>query len=171
MTNTLFLIPQLSKLLLLLSLSTRKHTSTASCAILSNFFEERRTQNHPQYLSWLSRTLFPTTFLEIAVYACTCLHHSAHPPPPPPKKKKFDHHHPDGHKYFAGKPERQKYFAYFRFALSVGHLYLFYASIREVALPYKTIVLWFYGGGRGCIHVEIPPVRKGGKGQAVTGVL
>ena len=49
--------------------------------------------------------------------------------------------------------------------------YLFYASIREVALPYKTIVLWFYGGGRGCIHVEIPPVRKGGKGQAVTGVL
>ena len=88
MTNTLFLIPQLSKLLLLLSFSTRKHTSTASCAILSNFFEERRTQNHPQYLSWLSRTLFPTTFLEIAVYACTCLHHSAHPPPPPPKKKK-----------------------------------------------------------------------------------
>ena len=36
--------------------------------ILSNFFEERRTQNHPQCLSRLSRALFPTTFLEIAVY-------------------------------------------------------------------------------------------------------
>ena len=41
----------------------------ASCAILSNFFEEQRTQNHPQYLSGLSRALFPTTFLEIAVKA------------------------------------------------------------------------------------------------------
>ena len=36
--------------------------------ILSNFFEKKRTQNHPQCLSGLSRTLFPTTFLEIAVY-------------------------------------------------------------------------------------------------------
>ena len=35
--------------------------------ILSNFFEERRTQNHPQCLSGLSRALFPTTFPEIAV--------------------------------------------------------------------------------------------------------
>ena len=41
----------------------------ASHAILSNFFEEQRTQNHPQYLSGLSRALFPTTFLEVAVYA------------------------------------------------------------------------------------------------------
>ena len=40
-----------------------------SCAILSNFFEEQWTQNHPQYLSGLSRALFPTTFLEIAVNA------------------------------------------------------------------------------------------------------
>ena len=40
----------------------------ASPAILSNFFEEKGTQNHPQYLSGLSRALFPTTFLEIAVY-------------------------------------------------------------------------------------------------------
>ena len=40
----------------------------ASRAILSNFFEEQRTQNHPQHLSGLSRALFPTTFLEIAVY-------------------------------------------------------------------------------------------------------
>ena len=32
--------------------------------ILSNFFEEQNTQNHPQYLSGLSRALFPTTFLE-----------------------------------------------------------------------------------------------------------
>ena len=30
--------------------------------------EEQWTQNHPQYLSGLSRALFPTTFLEIAVY-------------------------------------------------------------------------------------------------------
>ena len=41
----------------------------ASSAILSNFFEEQWTQNHPQYLLGLSRVLFfPTTFLEIAVY-------------------------------------------------------------------------------------------------------
>ena len=40
----------------------------ASRVILSNFFEEQWTQNHPQYLSGLSRALFPTTFLEIAVY-------------------------------------------------------------------------------------------------------
>ena len=44
-------------------------TSQTSRAILSNFFEEQcRAQNHPQYLSGLSRALFPTTFLEIAVY-------------------------------------------------------------------------------------------------------
>ena len=36
--------------------------------ILSNFFDEQSTQNHPQCLSGLSRALFPTTFLEIAVY-------------------------------------------------------------------------------------------------------
>ena len=39
----------------------------ASRAILSNFFEEQWTQNHPQYLSGLSRALFPTTFLKTAV--------------------------------------------------------------------------------------------------------
>ena len=42
--------------------------SVAFRAIFSNFFEEQSTQNHPQYLSGLSRALFPTTFLEIAVY-------------------------------------------------------------------------------------------------------
>ena len=41
----------------------------ASHAILSNFFEEEWTQNHPQYISGLSRALFPTTFLKMAVYA------------------------------------------------------------------------------------------------------
>ena len=41
--------------------------SMASRAILSTFFEEQRTQNNPQYLLGLSHTLFPTTFLEIAV--------------------------------------------------------------------------------------------------------
>ena len=42
--------------------------SMTSPAILSNFFEKQWTQNHPQYLSGLSRALYPTTFLEIAVY-------------------------------------------------------------------------------------------------------
>ena len=38
--------------------------------ILSNFFEKKKkkTRDHPQCLSGLSRVLFPTTFLEIAVY-------------------------------------------------------------------------------------------------------
>ena len=40
----------------------------ASRAIFPNFFKEQWTQNHPQYLSGLSRALFPTTFLETAVY-------------------------------------------------------------------------------------------------------
>ena len=45
----------------------------ASRVILSNFFEEQWTQNHPQYPSGLSRALFPTTFIEIAVYfPCEC---------------------------------------------------------------------------------------------------
>ena len=35
--------------------------------ILSYVFEEQRTENHTQYPSRLSRVLFPTTFLEIAV--------------------------------------------------------------------------------------------------------
>ena len=47
----------------------------ASCAILSNFFVEEWTQNHPQYLSGLSRALFPTTFLEIAVYKKQLVHY------------------------------------------------------------------------------------------------
>ena len=41
--------------------------SVASRAILSNFFEEQGAQNYPQYLSGLSRALFPTTFLKIPV--------------------------------------------------------------------------------------------------------
>ena len=45
--------------------------SMASPAILSNFFEKQWTQNPPQYLSGLSRALYPTTFLEIAVYLYT----------------------------------------------------------------------------------------------------
>ena len=35
--------------------------------ILSNFFEKKRTQKRSQCLSGLSRALFPTTFLQIAV--------------------------------------------------------------------------------------------------------
>ena len=41
--------------------------STATPAILSNFFEKQWSQNHPQYLSGLLRALYPKTFLEIAV--------------------------------------------------------------------------------------------------------
>ena len=37
--------------------------SMASRVIISAFFEEQWTQNHPQYLSGLSRALSPTTFL------------------------------------------------------------------------------------------------------------
>ena len=48
--------------------SIRKHISVpASRAIPLNFFEEQSTQNQPKYLSGLSRALFATTFLEIAV--------------------------------------------------------------------------------------------------------
>ena len=42
--------------------------SMASRAILSNFFEKQWIQNHPQYLSGLSRAVHPTTFLKIAAY-------------------------------------------------------------------------------------------------------
>ena len=40
----------------------------APSAIVWNFFEKQWTKNHPQCLSGLSRALFPTTFLEIAVF-------------------------------------------------------------------------------------------------------
>ena len=52
----------------LFSFSTRKRKSVASRAIFSNFFVEEWTKNHPQYLSGLSCALFPTSFLETAVY-------------------------------------------------------------------------------------------------------
>ena len=35
---------------------------------ISNFFEKQWTQHHPQDLSGLSRALYPTTFLEVAVH-------------------------------------------------------------------------------------------------------
>ena len=68
MINTQFLTLQVSNLLLLLSLSTHRHMSMASPAILSNFLEKQCTQKQPTILSWLSRALYPTTFLKIAVY-------------------------------------------------------------------------------------------------------
>ena len=64
MINTLFL----SNLLCCFPLALENTFPWPFVPILSNFFEERRTQNHPQYLLGLSRALFPTTFLEIAVY-------------------------------------------------------------------------------------------------------
>ena len=78
MINTLFVTTEVVEPTLLLSFSTHKHMSVASCTSLSNFFEEKCPQSHPQYLSGLLRTLFLTTFLEIAVYnehiSRTCLH-------------------------------------------------------------------------------------------------
>ena len=49
--------------------------------ILSNSLEKKRTQNHPQCLSGLSRAVFLTTFLEIAVFSssqCPLLPASQH---------------------------------------------------------------------------------------------
>jgi len=45
--------------------------SMASPAILSNLLEKQWTQNNPQDLSGLSRALYPTIFLKIAVYLVT----------------------------------------------------------------------------------------------------
>ena len=42
-----------------------KHMSMASRVII--LISVKRTENHPQYLSGLSRELFPTTILEIAL--------------------------------------------------------------------------------------------------------
>ena len=39
-------------------------------SILSNFFEERTTQNHPQCLSGLSRALFPYFFRHLSRSSC-----------------------------------------------------------------------------------------------------
>ena len=58
-------------ILLFLSFRVRKHTSTVSCAILSNFFEEQLVNSKPStnytFLD-LWHALLPTTFLEIAVH-------------------------------------------------------------------------------------------------------
>ena len=67
MINTLVLDTVAVEPTFVVSFSPRKHTSMASRAILWNFFEKQWTKNHPQYLSRLSRALFPTTFLETAV--------------------------------------------------------------------------------------------------------
>ena len=59
-------------ILLLFSFSIRKHMSTVSCAILSNFFEEQLVNSKPPtnytFLD-LWHALLPTTFLEIAVHS------------------------------------------------------------------------------------------------------
>ena len=69
MINTLFLTLKLSNLLYCcFPLALANIHPWAFRAILSNFFEEGTTQNYPQYLSGLSRALFPTTFLGITVY-------------------------------------------------------------------------------------------------------
>ena len=62
MINTLFLTTYLLNLLFLLPFSTHKHISMASRAILSIFFEEQWTQNHPKPFG-----IVVYTFLEIAI--------------------------------------------------------------------------------------------------------
>ena len=52
--------------------------SMASDTNRSNFFKKQWTQTHPQYLSELSRALYLTTFLEIAVWVtCFCYREAA----------------------------------------------------------------------------------------------
>ena len=68
MINTLFLTTVAVKTNLFTFLwHSRTYVRGLPCQISSNFFEEQGTQNYPQYLSGLSRALFPTTFLEIPV--------------------------------------------------------------------------------------------------------
>ena len=75
MINTLFLTLKLSNLLYCCFPSALANIRPwAFRAILSNFFEEETTQNYPQYLSGLSRALFPTTFLGIAVCTIVSFH-------------------------------------------------------------------------------------------------
>ena len=52
----------------LLRFSTRKHSPWPLVPFFQNFYEEQWSQSHPQYISGLSRALFPTTVFEIAVY-------------------------------------------------------------------------------------------------------
>ena len=47
---------------------SQTYVHSLACHSILTFFEEQLPQNHPQYLSGLSSVLFPTTFLEIAVY-------------------------------------------------------------------------------------------------------
>ena len=56
------------EILLRLRFSTRKHSPWPLVPFFQNFYEEQWSQILPQYLSGLSRALFPTTFSEIAVY-------------------------------------------------------------------------------------------------------
>ena len=63
MITTLFLtLSSCRTRLLVLSFGTRKHMSMVVRA------NELLTRNHAKYLSGMSRALFPTAFLEIAVY-------------------------------------------------------------------------------------------------------
>ena len=71
MINDQYTVPDtvaVERTFVLVSFSTRKHTSMVARAILSNFCEEQLNQNSPQYVSEFSRALCPTTFLELAVY-------------------------------------------------------------------------------------------------------
>ena len=77
MINTLFLTTSCRSYFCCFPLALANTFSWHFVPIPSNFFEKKRTQNHPQCLSGLSRALFPTTFLEIAVY--TSSYRSAEP--------------------------------------------------------------------------------------------
>ena len=71
---TLFLTLWLSNLLLLLSFSIRKHTSMASRAILSNFFEEQKLDSLQKLginMYFCTEPLITTTFIgQPTVIAC-----------------------------------------------------------------------------------------------------
>ena len=57
----------------LLSLALANNVHGLSCNSFKFLRRTEWTQNHPQYLSGLSRALFPTTFLEIAAYELSLL--------------------------------------------------------------------------------------------------
>ena len=65
------------------------------CPWPPDFSEEQYPQNHSQYLSGLSRALFPTTFLDLPPVLTSpqsCLKHAYRPPfvQPPPLGKKSE---------------------------------------------------------------------------------
>ena len=72
MFNTLFLTLQQSNLLLLLSLSTRRHMSMASPAILSSFFQKPVNSRPPKIPCWVVECTL-SDYLPRNSCICVCL--------------------------------------------------------------------------------------------------